>query len=365
MVITNNLYALILAGGSGTRLWPKSIKKSPKHLLKLYTDQSMIKETVDRLEGIVPHENIFVVTKADQAADIKRELPFINPKHVIAEPTGKNTAWAMGLGAYYIAHENSDAVVVNLAADHVIERKDVFQQTVLAAAETARLGDYLLTIGIVPTMPHTGYGYIKIGEAFQEVSGMQVYNVDGFQEKPDLETAKDFLPTGQYFWNANLYTWHVNALKTALHVHAGHVAEGLDRIASVIDTNSEQTVMNEVYTAAQEAQIDAAVSEKATNLLMIKGDFGWNDIGDWGVLFDIKAKDEQNNVVIDDGLHVINIGSSNSLIESHGRMIATIGLDNIVVIDTPNATLICAQDKVQDVKKVVEKLKADNRSEFL
>ncbi len=361
----DDLYALILAGGSGTRLWPKSRKKAPKHLLQLTSSQSMIQETAQRLNGLMPPDHIFVVTNALHKAAIVEQLPEVPADNVIAEPSGKNTAWAMGLGAYYIAKHNPNAVIVNLAADHVISDMAKFSDLVQTACQAAKLGDYLISIGIVPTMPHTGLGYIKRGDEFQQVNGQTVYKVGKFVEKPDLETAKEFVASGHYFWNANLYTWQASSIKAALAKHAPQVHAGLEKVDAAIGSGTELQVLEEVYGQAEDTQIDKGVSEKADNLLMIEGNFGWDDIGDWNVLYKILAKSKGDNVVLGNKENVMALDTSGSLIHTDGRLIATIGLTDVVIIDTPNALLVCSRDKAQDVKKIVEKLKEEDKGEYL
>lgn len=363
--MNSSLYALILAGGSGTRLWPKSRQSSPKHLLQLNTSSSMIRETVERIRNTIDINHIFVVTNQDQVQGVREDLPEIPAGHIVAEPFGRNTAWAMGLGAYYIAKENPDATIINLAADHVITDKEEFARNMEAAFEAANSGDFLVTIGIKPTFPHSGLGYIRIGEEKKSIEGTDVYTVASFTEKPDVETAKSFLASGQYYWNANLYTWRAIAIKQALQKHTPDVYQGLETINNAIGTASETASIADVYNQAQSVQIDKGVSEKADNLLMIPGSFDWYDIGDWGVLYDLKKEHDGANVVLGNIADCLNLDTKGSLIQTDKRLIATIGVSDLVIIDTHDALLICPRDRVQDVKKVVEQLKAEGKTKYL
>lgn len=367
-----NFYAVILAGGAGTRLWPLSRKKTPKHLLKLISDHSMIYETVDRVKHLIPSENIFIITNFEHAEGIAQELPQVPREQIIGEPRGRNTGWAMGLGAYYVVKKDPNAVVINFAADHLIEKHTEFVDAIKTAKAAAEMGDYLVTIGIVPTYPHTGLGYIKIGDVLKEVDNIPVYKVEKFVEKPNEETAQEFVASKNYFWNANLYTWHVNSLKRALQTHAPEVFTGLETMAKAIGTDQEQQALEEMYANASDVQIDKGVSEKASNLLMIEGDFGWKDVGDWEELYQIKHKDANQNVTLEDTT-ILDLGTRDSLllantpklVSANKKLIAAVGLENIIIVDTPDALLICPRDRVQEVKKIVETLKAQNKSEYL
>lgn len=363
--MNTDLYALILAGGSGTRLWPKSRQSSPKHLLQLHTSSSMIRETVERIRDTIDINHIFVITNQDQGQGVRTDLPEIPQGHIVAEPFGRNTAWAMGLGAYYIAKENPEATIINLAADHVIIDREGFSKTMDAAFAAANSGDYLVTIGIKPTFPHSGLGYIRVGEEKRTIVGTDVYTVASFTEKPDVETAKNFLSSGQYYWNANLYTWRASAIKQALQKHTPEVFQGLETINQAIGTPAEIDTIADVYNQAQSVQIDKGVSEKADNLLMIPGSFDWYDIGDWGVLYDLKKKHEGANVILGNTEGCLTLDTKGSLIQTDQRLIATIGVTDLVIIDTQDALLICPRNRVQDVKKVVEQLKAEGKTEYL
>lgn len=360
-----NFYALILAGGVGSRLWPKSRQNMPKHLLSLHTEMTMIQEAVDNISGLIPADKVFIITNKSHLDEVKRQLPNIKPSHIIAEPKGRNTAWAMGLGARFIEKEDPNAVVINVAADHVIRKRKKFEQVLKTAYKAASSGEYLVTIGIVPEFAHTGFGYIRIGQELEKINGHPVFKVRGFTEKPDMATALAFLATKEYFWNANLYTWHVKAVREALEKYTPEVSSGINKIMDAADSSNYESVLDEVYKKAEDVQIDKGVSEKAKNLVMIPGDFGWSDIGDWAVIHDVKSKSKDETVVLGEDFNHIGIDTTGSLIQTDKRVIATIGLSNMVIIDTPDALLICPKDRVQDVKKIVEHLKKEERTELV
>lgn len=367
MAISDNYYAVILAGGGGTRLWPKSRKVTPKHLLKLFGKRTMVQQTFDRISPLFPKERIFLITLETYVKDIKNQLPELLTENIIAEPQGKNTALAMGFASYVIKKQNPEAVIVNLAADQLVEKEDIFRQVITEALDIAGSSGYIVSIGIKPTFPHTGFGYIKIGEKINDYlsKNFPVYESLGFKEKPDLEIAQRFLDSGNYLWNANFYCWSVKNVASAIEKCAPDLSKNLDEIYSCLGTPEEENVIGKVYEKAENVQIDVAVSEKIKNLVVIPGDFGWNDVGDWKVIYDTKPKDDQGNVVDNEGDLLLNINSENCLVEGNQKLIAMVGLKDIIIVDTKDALLICHKDKTQDVKKIVERLKEEKKEEYL
>lgn len=364
---SDDFYVVILAGGGGTRLWPKSRKKTPKHLLNLYGNRTMVQQAFDRILPLIPKERIYLITLETYVKDIKEQLPELLDENIIAEPQGKNTALAMGLAAAVIRKRNPKAVLINLAADQLVQDDNLFRKTILGSLNVASEADLLVSIGIKPTFPHTGFGYINTGENLEEYStdDLFVFKCKGFKEKPDLATAQAFISSGEYLWNANLYCWSVEAIDKAFAIHAPVLHNLIEEVFGVLGTEKEKDMIRVIYEKAENIQIDVAVSEKAKNLVVVPGDFGWNDVGDWKVIYDTKPKDENGNVIVDEDHHLININSEDCLVEGSGKLIALIGLKDVVVIDTKDALLICSKDKTQDVKKVVEKLKEENLEEYL
>lgn len=360
----DNYYAVILAGGSGSRLWPASRKAHPKHLLKLLGDKTLIQATYARVSGLVPDENIFVITNVTQKKEVENQLPKIPAKNVIGEPLAKNTAMAMGAAAAVIASGNTGASIIYLAADHVIKNEERFRQNALAALEVASSGDYIVAVGIKPEFPHTGLGYIKIGKELEDLSKVAkkgyVFKGVEFKEKPNLVTAQSFLASGQYLWNANLYCWSTETIMKAFEEFSPEVYKACKEIAE----KGADSLESAYKKLDNPNSIDYEVSEKVKNLVVIPGDFGWSDVGDWKVVYDLRPKN-MHQVTSDVETEVININSKNLLIDAGKKLVAVVGVENLVIIDTGDTLLIAKNDVTQDVKKVVEKLKEENKDEYL
>lgn len=365
----NHFYAVILAGGGGTRLWPKSRKSTPKHLLKLYGNRTMLQQTWSRILPLIPKERIYLITLEDYVPAVRKQLPDLLPENIITEPMGKNTALAMGVASAYVQKKDPQAAVINLAADQLINDEERFRQIALGALNVAYQNGHLVAIGIKPAFAHTGLGYIKIGDELEQYrdrsKNVYVFKCRGFKEKPDLATAQSFLASGQYLWNANFYCWSVQTIAEAMVEHSPEISRGVAKVLAAIGTGNESAVLKKVYEEAENIQIDVAVSEKAKNLVVIPGDFDWNDVGDWKVIYETREKDNEGNVLDIESGDFVGIGTKNCLIESNGRLIAAIGLEDIVVVDTSDALLICHRSKTQDVKKVVEKLKEEKKTKYL
>lgn len=367
MSFLDHTYAIVLAGGGGTRLWPKSRKQSPKQFLRLIGKDTLLQVTVSRINKLVPSERIIIVTNQLYRDEVVSLLPEVPSDNIIAEPEKRDTALAMLTGALYARSKDPEAVVINCASDHVVTNESEFIRVMKAAAEVANDNDYLVAVGITPTFPSTGFGYIKIGDDLKKLDrGLSLFKVESFTEKPNEATARAFISTGKYFWNANMYVWRAKVLVEAFQKHHPELLESANKL---LDLKGEGFIghLPDVYKDAQAISIDYAISEKADNLVLIPGDFGWNDVGDWRVVYDLETKDLSGNVVLGEGseVHALSIESHNNLIHTNGRLVALVGINDLVVIDTDEILMICPKNKTQEVKRLVDRLKEEKRQEYL
>lgn len=357
-----HVFVVILAGGGGTRLWPKSREKTPKQFLKLYTKNTLMQDTYRRARFFADPEHIIVVSNKNYLDDVKAQLPDLPEKNIIGEPAKRETAPAMLLGALIAYKRDPDAIVVNFASDHIATDEQEFTHVINTAIDVAAQKESIVAVGITPTFPHSGLGYIKIGEELKKVQRLPVFRVESFTEKPNVATAKAFLATGKYFWNACNYVWAAETLIHAFEKHSPQILATMKPILSVIDTDSFMSIASNAYANVEKIAIDYAISEKADNLVLIPGDFGWNDIGDWKVVYDLQKKNEAGNVILcenGDG-EVVCHDSTNNLVHTHDRVIALVGMSDTIVIDTGEILLVMPKDRSQDVKKIVESIKEKN-----
>lgn len=362
----SSIYVLILCGGGGTRLWPRSREKTPKQFINLLGEKTIFAQTMARARALTTEDKIFIVTNADYVDEVyaQGKVPLRN---VIAEPQKKNTAMAMAVGAAVIEKIDPEAVIVNMPSDTLISPVEKFVRSMKLAVEAARKTGNLITVGVKPNFPHTGLGYMQKGAELTRVDGEKIFRVMAFKEKPDLETATTFLKTGDYFWNANLYTWKASVFLEACEKYIPKTIKAVRKVQEAWGTEEERGVMEKAYAEVDDVQVDYAVSEKADNLALLTADFNWGDVGNWKVVWETLPKDESGNVMIRIGGagEVFSVESRNNLVQFGGRLIALVGVDDIVVVDTEDALLVCKKDKAQDVKKIVEMLKDKSRKEYL
>ncbi len=354
-----------MAGGSGTRFWPLSREKMPKQLLKIGGTDTLIEQTVSRVLPMIMREDLYIVTNNSLADAIGMQLSDKLggswERNFIIEPEAKNTAPALGLAALHLQRIDPNGIMVVLSADHFIKRTDEMLRILHIASKAAR-HDYLVTLGIKPDRPETGYGYIRAGEKCGDAETEELRKVDAFVEKPDLATAKEYIKQGNYYWNSGIFIWKVKAFLLELEKHAAGLYGGLMEIQRSIGTDQEVSVITSVFKNLKEVSIDYALMEKTTRAAVIPADIGWSDVGSWTALNDVSDRDELGNVITG---NVIDLGSRDSIIYAEKRLVATIGLKDMVVVDTPDATLVCSKDRAQDVKKVVEVLKKRKSGEHL
>jgi len=362
----DHLFVLILCGGGGTRLWPRSRKKTPKQFINLLGEKTLFEQTIERARSLVPDERIFVVTNIDYVDEIIAQGK-LSLKNIFAEPQGRNTALAMVAGAAIIDKVDPQSLIINMWSDHLISPLEEFTANALLAAQVAFGRDLLVTVGLRPTFPHTGLGYIHAGEKLTEFKNDEAFKVIEFKEKPDLETAKEFVKSGDYYWNTGMFTWSSQTFIKSCERNAPKLAGAFKKIHFAWGQNDEKKVIDEVYAVAEDISIDFALAEKADNLALVPASFSWSDIGSWQVIYDVGKKDENGNMIIQLGGkgEIYNVDSKQNLVQFSDRLIALVGVENLVVIDTPDALLVCQKDKSQDVKKIVEMLKEKGKKEYL
>ena len=356
------MYAVIMAGGKGTRFWPLSREKRPKHLLNITGEKSIIQYTVDRVTPLVGKNNILIVTGASHSDEIREQLPQLPDENILIEPVGRNTAPCIGLAAIHIRKKNPDAVMFVLPSDHLIAGTKSFLDSLTTAREMAKRGDCLVTIGISPKWPETGYGYMERGRLVDTIQKTSIYEVESFREKPDSATAEAFLRDGGFFWNSGMFIWKASTILNAIKRLLPDLYEGLLTIEDSLGTKHEEEILSEVYRDIKPVSIDYGVMEKAPGVSMIEGDFGWNDIGSWDALWDVLDKDEGGNATRG---NTISFDTSNSLIYSPKKMVALIGVEDLIVVETEDSLLICRRGSSQDVRRVVKRLEEKGMKEYL
>lgn len=354
------MYALIMAGGSGTRLWPASREARPKQLLGLLSERTMLQEAYQRITPLVPDEKIFVVTNESYTDEVRRQIPQVPADNLIGEMEGHGTAPCIGLSALYLRRLDHEAVMAVLTADHYIEKADALRRA-LAAAQVAEEG-HLVTLGILPHRPATGYGYIERGEKLAQVSGHEVYRVEKFTEKPDLATAQAFVESGRYYWNSGMFVWKVSTILREFEKLMPQLYAQLMEIDAALGTAEERAVLERVWPQVEKETIDYGIMERAENVTVIPVDIGWSDVGDWAALFELLPADDKGNVVV--GQH-IGLDTRSCLIHGSHRLVTTIGLEDMIVVDTEDALLVCPRERAQEVRDLVEKLKESGREEYL
>jgi mannose-1-phosphate guanylyltransferase len=357
------LLSVIMAGGVGERFWPLSRRKRPKQLLDLVGRGSMIGLTAERLHGLCTPEETFVVTNVDQRDAIIEALAGAVPdENVIGEPVGRNTAPCIGLAARLIFDRHGDQPMLVLPADHLVEPVDEFQNLVRAGAEWVSQHPSLLTFGIEPTRPETGYGYIQASERVGGEGSAEIYRAAAFLEKPTAGKAAEFLAEGGYYWNSGMFMWRSGTILGEISTHMPDLAALLDRIGREAGTRPLDEVLKAVYADAPSVSIDYGVMEKAADVVVLRARFDWNDVGSWEFIRDVYPADENGNVAVGD--HVL-IDAGNNTIVSRDRPVAILGVDDVTVVDGGDTILVCRRDRVQEVKAIVQLLKKQGRDDLV
>jgi mannose-1-phosphate guanylyltransferase len=350
------IYAVIMAGGRGTRLWPQSRENIPKQLWEILEGTSMLQATVRRVESLVPPEQVCILTTESIAGQIAAQLPQLPEQNIILEPVGRSTAPCVGLAALYI--DNPDACMAVLPSDHVIQDKEGFLRTLKLAIDMAQAGENLVTFGIKPSGPETGFGYIQRAELVRE----HVYKVRQFTEKPDFETARHFVESGEYYWNSGMFVWKVSTLLTMIERYLPDLHQGLMKIKTALGSPEERQVIAEVFESLESVSIDYGIMEKAESTYVVPSDFGWNDVGSWAALPEVWDTDQDGNIVKGQS---VALESSGNIVYSDNGLTALIGVENLIVVKVGDTVLVCEKDRAQDVKTIVEKLEQQGRQEYL
>jgi mannose-1-phosphate guanylyltransferase len=351
-------YAVIMSGGRGTRLWPKSRKHRPKQVLRLNDKKSLFQSATKRILPLFGYENILVATGQDHYKALHQQEPNIPKKNFIIEPEGKGTAPCIGLAAIHLMHRDPNAIMAVLTADHVIQKEKKFRQALAVSRTLAEKGN-LITLGIKPTQPSTGYGYIKQGNLINEINDFNIYNVDQFTEKPDAETAQTLLESQEYSWNSGMFIWRVDII---MREFKRQMPVLYSQLMDLAKTSEYSTTLNKVWPKITKETIDYGIMENAQNVLVIPVEIGWSDIGSWSTFAELLTIDENKNSFMG---NILSIDTSNTLAISDKRLITIIGLKNMVIVDTDDAILICPKNRSQEVREIVSKLEKEGKEQYL
>ncbi len=351
-----------MAGGSGTRFWPLSRKKTPKQVLSITGQNSLLRDTVERITGLIPRERTLIVTNRLQTKAIKPLLPEMTDDNYILEPSSRNTAPCIGLAATHLLRKDPDAIMLVMPSDHLVREADAFRNVISKGVEVVYKHDALVTIGIPPTRPETGYGYVQFDDSPSDLPE-GVYKVKAFAEKPNLPTAERFVIAGDFFWNSGIFIWHASRILSEMEEHLPEQYHQLKEIDAAWDSSTYQRVLSSRYHRIRQISIDYGIMESTTTpIFMLRGDFGWSDVGSWDELYRISPKDRNGNVLVGETL---TLNAKSDFVYSPNRLTAIVGIDDILVVNTAGATLICKIDRAQDVKELVEKLRKEGKDRFL
>lgn len=354
-------YAVIMAGGIGARFWPESRQARPKQFLSLFGSETLLQATLSRLNGLVPPERMLIVGSAAHEKLLREQVPYLPPENVLLEPQGRNTAPCIAYAALWIRKLGfPEARMLVLPADHFVGDVGAFQRTLRAARELASEPGVMVTIGIRPTRPETGYGYIQFEDPpLRWIEGQPVHRVRSFAEKPNLATAERFLKSGDFLWNSGMFVWRVDTILEALRRWAPEVLEPLEALGEDL---TDAQALGRAYGLLPKISIDYAVMEKADSVYVLPGDFGWSDVGSWLAVYELAPKDAQGNAF--EG-SVVALESSHCLVRARNRLVVLIGMHEVAVVDTSDALLICRLARAQQVKEAVDRLQLWNMREYL
>lgn len=354
-------YVVIMAGGRGERFWPASRQTTPKHLLPIVGETPMLTQTVDRVAGVVPRGNIFVITTQAQLAGVRAACPQLPAGNLVAEPMGRDTAAATGLALLLVKQRAPQAAFAMLPADHVIHDVAEYARLLEVAFAAAESDDVLVTLGIKPTEPATGFGYIEQTGPWRKIGGRDVMAVKRFVEKPDLATAQNYVASGRYFWNAGMFVWRVPVVEAAFRAHAPELHAGLAAMEAAAKSGGWEKALADGYPALKKISVDYALMEKSTNVVVVPATFDWDDVGAWPAVANHFPPDGANNVLR--GLALVEGGAGNIVVSTGDHLTAVVGASDLIVVHTPDATLVCPKDKAQEIKALLKRLEADAGTE--
>lgn len=360
-----NVYAVIMAGGVGTRFWPRSREKSPKQLLEIVGKSTMIQNTVQRISDLIEPKNILIVTNKIQKPSIEKKLQNIPDENIIVEPIGRNTAPCIGLAGLFVRRTDPDAVMVVLPADHIMHDEEEFRRVLRLAIWVAYESGKMITVGVQPTRPETGYGYIQVideDDGTNQYFERGVYKVKTFAEKPNLTIAQQFLDSGDFLWNSGMFVWRVDTIMREIEQHLPEMYHELLKIDDAMGSDKYVNILETTYRIIRSISIDYGVMEKSKEVYVIKGNFGWSDVGSWDEVYRISGKDDHGNSVTGQA-HLQD--TKNTLVFGGDKFISTIGVEDLIIIATDDAVLVCKQGRSQDVKEVVDYLRRKQKSEYL
>lgn len=344
------VYAVIIAGGKGRRLWPKSTPEHPKHLLPIISDKPMLEETIQRIESYIPRERVYIVTAEDSVETIMNIIPNLKRENVLGEPIGKNSAPAIAWASAVIAENDSEAVTVVLPADHFIPDEEKYRDDLKKAVSVAEKNPYLVTFGIEPTRPDTGYGYIELGDRI----GDQIFRVNRFTEKPDYKTALEFFDAGNYRWNSGMFVWKVDTILNAFNAHRPKIHRQLIELMKNYQSSDYQESLNKFYNDVESISIDYAVMEKSDNVATVSASFRWDDVGSWQFLTRTSEPDEAGNYGLG---KYIGLNTKNCVIyNDEDKLIAAVDIEDLIIVNTSNGILVCDYSKAGNVNKIVKQI---------
>ena len=356
-----HVYVVIMAGGSGTRFWPLSRRKTPKQLLDLFGGATLLEQAVERVKGIIPRERIYIFTNSMVRRQIVRLMPDIPERQIVAEPAQRNTAPTIGLAANEILRRDPEGIMAILPADHVIRKPGAFRNALKAGCRWATAEGRSVVLGIQPTRPETGYGYIRLGGTEKNAGGEKVFRVESFTEKPALAAARRYVASKRYLWNAGMFVWRASTLRDNLRKFQPAMAAGLERIAEAGGIDNPRA-LKRLFPKLEKISIDYALMERIHNVFAVAADIGWSDVGSWAVAYELSSKDGNGNVRPGNSLC---LDSKGNMIVGDRKHFVTIGVENLVIVDTGDALLVCARDQSQKVGKAVQELERRGRKNLL